>query len=214
MIQYHRLGIFLSKPIAFMLVLIYLIQSGLLVYMISDKYQLEKQIDFQQERLTELEAKLQVFKAIEDFQIGFTDDEVRELADVIFSESQKYRYDPMFVLAVILTESSFRRGQESSAGAKGLMQVVPFVGEDIAVRSGVDWDGAHSLFEPQTNIKLGTQHLFEQVLKFGDIKKALVAYNMGETRLRSILRKNKPLPKDYINKVMEKYQMLKETYKV
>ena len=55
MIQLDRMGIFLSKPIAFLLVLIYLVQSGLLVYLISDKYDLEKQIDFQRKRITELE---------------------------------------------------------------------------------------------------------------------------------------------------------------
>ncbi len=214
MIQYHRLGLFLSKPIALMLVLIYLMQSGLLVYLIVDKYDLEKQIDFQQVRISELEAKLQVFKAIEDFQIGFTEDEIKTLTDVVYAESMKYDYDPMFVLAIILTESSFKKGQKSHAGARGLMQVVPFVGEDIAGRSGVAWQGSKTLFEPEVNIKLGTQHLFEQVLKFGDIKKALVAYNMGETRLRSILRKNRPLPRTYLNKVMEHYKMLKETYTV
>lgn len=213
MIQLDRMGIFLSKPIAFLLVLIYLVQSGLLVYLISDKYDLEKQIDFQRKRITELETKLQVFKAIEDFQIGFTDDEVGKLANVIYDESEKYDYDPMFVLAIILTESSFKKGQKSHVGARGLMQVVPYVGKDVAPRAGVDWQGSKTLFEPEANIRLGAQHLFEQILKFGDVRKALVAYNMGETRLRSILRRNKPLPKDYINKVMENYKMLKETYK-
>jgi soluble lytic murein transglycosylase len=120
----------------------------------------------------------------------------------------------MFVLAVILTESSFKKRQESEVGAKGLMQVIPYVGEDLAERSGIDWEGDDMLFEPETNIKLGTLHLFEQILKFGDVNKALVAYNMGETRLRSLLRKNSPLPQKYISKVMENYKMLKETYKV
>ena len=214
MLQFDKLGIFLSKPIASLLVLIYLIQSSLLVYLIADKYDLEKQISFQQDRIIELETKLQVFKAIEDFQIGFTEDEVRELTNVIYTESKRYEYDPMFVLAIILTESSFKKGQKSNVGASGLMQVVPFVGQDLAERSEVEWDGTSTLFRPEANIKLGTQHLFEQILKFGDVKQALVAYNMGETRLRSILRQNKPIPKDYLNKVMERYQMLKETYKV
>lgn len=214
MIQFDKLGIFLSKPVALMLVVIYLIQSGLLVYLISDKYDLERQIDFQQKRITELESKLQVFKAIEDFQIGFTEDEVGELTNVIYSESRKYDYDPMFVLAVILTESSFRRGQQSHVGARGLMQVRPFVGEDVAPRAGVDWEGSETLFQPEKNVKLGMHYLFEQILKFGDVKKALVAYNLGEARLRSILRTEKQMPSKYLNKVMENYKMLKETYKV
>jgi len=214
MIQFDKLGIFLSKPVAFLLVLIYFLQSGLLVYLIADKFELEKQITFQQKRVNELQEKLQIFKAIDDFQIGFTEDEVGQLATVIYDESMKYHYDPMFVMAIILTESSFKKGQKSRAGARGLMQVVPFVGADVAERAGVEWEGSHSLFEPETNIKLGTLHLFEQILEFGDIKKALVAYNFGETRLRGMIRENKPLPKKYLNKVMENYKMLKEKYQV
>ena len=214
MIQFDKLGIFLSKPVAFLLVMIYLLQSGLLVYLIGDKFDLQKQVSFQQKRINELEEKLQIFKAIDDFQIGFTDDEVGRLANVIYDESAKYEYDPMFVMAIILTESSFKKGQKSHVGARGLMQVVPFVGEDVAERAGVEWQGKESLFEPETNIKLGTLHLFEQILEFGDIKKALVAYNYGETRLRGMIRENKPLPKKYLNKVMENYKMLKEKYQV
>ena len=214
MIQFDKLGIFLSKPIAVLLVVIYLIQSGLLVYLIKNRFDLEKQVSFQHNRINELEEKLQIFKAIDDFQIGFNDDEVRQVTDVIYSESKKYHYDPMFVLAVILTESSFKRGQISNKGARGLMQVVPFVGKDLADRTGLEWEGSQMLLEPETNIKLGTFHLFEQILKFGDIKKALLAYNMGEAKTRGMIRENKQLPKGYLNKVMENYKMLKETYKV
>lgn len=214
MIQFEKLGIFLSRPIAFLLVVIYFVQSGLLVYLIADKFALEKQISFQQKRIRELEERLQIFKAIDDFQIGFDKEEVEELADVIYSESHKYGYDPMFVMAVILTESSFRKGQISHKGARGLMQVIPFVGADVAGRAGVDWDGTETLYEPESNIKVGTRHLFEQILLFGDVKKALVSYNMGESRLRSLMRRNRPLPKQYLESVEENYRMLKETYRV
>jgi len=214
MIQYEKLGIFLSKPIAFLLVVIYLVQSGLLVYLIADKFSLEKQISFQQKRIGELEERLQIFKAIDDFQIGFNREEVGDLTDVIYSESQKYGYDPMFLLAVILAESSFRKGQTSSKGAGGLMQVIPFVGEDVASRAGVDWDGASTLYRPEDNIKLGSRHLFEQILKFGDVKQALVAYNMGETKVRSLMRRDRPLPQQYLGTVESYYKMLKEKYPV
>jgi soluble lytic murein transglycosylase-like protein len=214
MIQYEKLGIFLSKPIAFLLVLIYLVQSGLLVYLIADKFDLEKQISFQQKRISELEERLQIFKAIDDFQIGFNREEVGNLTDVIYSESEKYGYDPMFLLAVILTESSFRKGQTSSKGAGGLMQVIPFVGADVADRAGVDWEGKQTLYQPEANIRLGSLHLFEQILKFGDVKKALVAYNMGESRLRNLMRRERPLPKKYLGTVEKYYKMLKEKYPV
>jgi soluble lytic murein transglycosylase-like protein len=214
MIQFEKLGIFLSRPIAFLLVLIYFLQSGLLVYLIADKYDLEGQISFQQKRIRELEERIQILKAIDDFQIGFNQEEANKLGDVIYSESKKYGYDPMFVMAIILTESSFRNNQTSSAGALGLMQVVPYVGADVAARAGVNWSGSATLNEAESNIKVGTRYLFEQILKFGDVKKALVSYNMGETALRDLMRRGQPLPKQYLRSVEENYRMLKETYKV
>ncbi len=213
MIQFEKLGIFLSKPVAFVLVFIYLLQSALLVYLIMDKYDLERQIQFQQARISHLEEKLQIFKAIDDFQIGFNEEEIYQITDVIYTESKKYEYDPLFVLAIILTESSFKKGQKSHVGARGLMQVVPFVGKDLANRTGVEWEGSKTLFEPEANIKLGMLHLFEQILEFGDVKKALAAYNMGETKVRGLLRKNRDLPDMYINRVLENYKMLMETYR-
>jgi len=212
--QIDRLGIFLSKPISFLLVLIYLVQSVLLVYLIREKFNLEHQINYQQKRISDLEERLQIFKAVDDFQIGFQEDEVRRLADVIYKESKRYKYDPMFVMAIILTESTFKRGQKSVTGARGLMQVAPFVGKDLATRSDVEWEGSMTLFEPEANIKLGTLHLFEQILKFGDVKQALMAYNVGETRLRGLIRQNKPLPRKYLNRVLDNYKMLKEKYTV
>lgn len=212
MIQYEKLGIFLSKPIAFLLVVIYLVQSGLLVYLIADKFNLEKQVSFQQKRISELEERLQIFKAIDDFQIGFNREEVGNLTDVIYAESEKYGYDPMFLLAVILTESSFRKGQTSSKGAGGLMQVIPYVGEDVAARAGVEWEGTATLYQPEANIKLGSRHLFEQILKFGNVKQALVAYNIGETKVRSLMRRDRPLPQQYLSTVENYYKMLKEKY--
>lgn len=213
MIHYEKLGIFLGKPVAYLLMTIYLMQSGLLAYLVMDKYNLEKQISFQQKRITELEEKLQILKAIGDFQIGFNDDEVRNLTEVVYSESRKYEYDPMFILAIILTESTFKHNQVSSYGARGLMQVAPITGKDVATRAGVDWFGLTTLNEPEANIKLGTAYLFEKILEFKDIKKALLAYNLGETRLRTMLKNKEPLPSAYLNKVIDNYRMLKETYK-
>ncbi len=211
-VSLDKTGIYLSKPIALMLVLIYLLQSTLLVFLIKDKYELHKVIDYQRQRLADMEEKLKIFQVIEDFQIGFTDEETRELASVVYEECQRYNYDPLLIMAVILTESTFKKGQVSHMGARGIMQLMPRTGEDLAMRSGLDWEGHEQLFDPATNIRLGTLHLFEQILKFKDVKKGIIAYNLGETRLRGRLRQNKPLPKSYFIKVWENYNMLKEKY--
>ncbi len=212
--RYDKMGIFLSKPIALLFVLIYFMQSALIIYLVQDKFQLEKQIDYQQKRISDLEEKVQILQVIEDFQIGFTDEEKAELANVISSECDKYDYDPLFLFALILTESSFKRGQVSSVGAQGLMQIRPFVGRSLADKAGVDWEANRTLFEPELIIQLGSLHMFERILKFKDVHKAVISYNLGETALRSRMKLNKPLPKSYLNKVMGNYEMLKEQYKI
>jgi len=212
--RFDKMGIFLSKPIALLLVLIYFMQSALIIYLVQDKFELEKQINYQQKRILDLEEKVQILQVIEDFQIGFTDEKKVELANVISSECDKYDYDPLFLIALILTESSFKRGQVSSVGAQGLMQIRPFVGQSLADKAGVDWEANGTLFKPELNIQLGSLHLFEMMLKFKDVHKAVISYNLGETALRSRMRLNKPLPKSYLNKVMGNYEMLKEQYKI
>ncbi|MBK7141355.1 MAG: transglycosylase SLT domain-containing protein [bacterium] len=214
MIHIERLGIYLSKPVAFLMMVIYLVQSGLLVYLITDKFDLEKQIDYQQSRIIELEDKLKLYKVIEDLEIGFSDDEVTKLTNTIWGESKKYNYDPIFVVSVIMVESTFKKNQVSDSGAAGLMQLRPFVAKSVAKQAGVEWAGVPTLHEPEANIKLGTYYLFEQILKYGDIRKGLVAYNIGETRLRDLIRNGQPLPVSYMNKVMSTYKRLKESYQV
>ena len=214
MIQSNRLGLFLSKPVAILFVLIYLSQSVLIIYLVKEKFDLEKQINFQRTRISELEEKLQILQVIEDFQIGFNEEEKEELAEVIHSECKRYDYDPLFLMALIFTESSFKRGQVSPAGAEGLMQIRPFVGKSLADKIGIDWQDSTTLFEPELNVRMGSLHLFEMILKFKDVRKAVISYNLGETALRDRVRLNKPLPKSYINKVMDNYNMFKEKYQI
>jgi len=211
-VQFEKTGIFLSKPISFVLVLIYLLQSTLLVFLIKDKYELHKIIDYQRSRLNDMEEQLKIFQIIEDFQSGFSDQEKSQLANVIFQESRKFNYDPLMIMALILTESSFKKGQVSHAGARGIMQLLPNTGRDLATRSGLGWDNSQQLFDPVTNIRLGTLHLFEQIIKFKDVRRGIIAYNLGEARLRGHLRANRPLPRAYYRKIIENYNMLKEKY--
>jgi soluble lytic murein transglycosylase-like protein len=212
MIHFEKLGIYLSKPVAFLLLIIYLVQSALAIYLLSQKFDLEKQVSFQQKRIAELEEKLQLYKAVEDLEIGFSDDEKGMLTNVIYSEARKYHYNPLFLVSIILTESTFKKYEVSPKGAAGLMQLAPVTGADVAPRAGVKWKGTHTLMEPESNIKLGSYLLFSQILKYKDIKKALAAYNMGESGLRGYIREHRTLPRQYYEKVLDTYKKLKETY--
>jgi soluble lytic murein transglycosylase-like protein len=92
------------------------------------------------------------------------------------------------------------------------MQVKPSVGYDLAKRRGLSWKGELSLFEPAFNIQLGTLYLFELILKFKDVKKALVAYNLGDTALKLRLKSGQRPPTYFLSKVLKKYKELKERY--
>ncbi len=208
----RKSGIMLSKFISVLLVLLYLGQSAVIIYLIRERYELRCIVREQQLKMNELEEKLKILEIIEEFQVGFKDHEVATLTQVIYDESKKYGYDPLLILALMLTESSLRKGQVSKMGAMGLMQVKPSVGYALTQRRGLDWKGELSLFEPAYNIQLGTLYLFELVLKFKDVKKAIIAYNLGETALKLRLKRGQNPPTYYLRKVLNNYSRLKEKY--
>ena len=80
--------------------------------------------------------------------------------------------DPQLVLAVIHVESAFRKYAISSAGARGLMQVMPFWTKEIG-------DGeARNLFQLRANLRYGTVILRHYLDKEkGDLNRALGRYN-------------------------------------
>ncbi len=208
----RKAGLTISKSVTFILIFIWVIQTAGLVYLLYERGEKDKLLHQQEQKIKELEEKLKILKIIEDFQVGFKKDEVQELTQVIYAESKKYSYDPLLILALIMTESSFRKGEESMLGAQGLMQVKPSVAQDLAKRRGLEWKGDLSLFEETFNIQLGALHLFELILKFRDVKKALIAYNVGEDALRLKMKSGEKLPTFFLARVLKKYKELKSKY--
>lgn len=102
---------------------------------------------------------------------------------VIAEASAANGLDPYLVAAVINSESGFRAGVVSDAGAVGLMQVKPSTAEAVAARIGLKppMDVA-ALSVPETNIRVGTSYLAELVGRYGgNVDLALAAYNAGIT---------------------------------
>jgi soluble lytic murein transglycosylase len=208
----RKSGILLSKFIGVLLVLLYLGQGVVIIYLVRERYELRCILRDQQEKINEMEEKLKILDIIEDFQVGFKEDEVMTLTQVIYDESKRYGYDPLLLLALILTESSMRKGQVSEMGAMGLMQVKPSVGHALSQKKGLKWKGELSLFEPAYNIQLGAYYLFELILKFQDVKKAIIAYNLGENALKLRLREGQKPPTYFLRRVLNNYKRLKEKY--
>ncbi len=135
-----------------------------------------------------------------------------ELAETIYVNSQLRGVDPLLTLAVIEQESSFAHDAESSKGALGLMQVRPFVGEEVAGRMGIAWEGRPTLLHPATNVRIGINYLAQMKRMYQESELALAAYNLGPYRLKSLLAGGRPLPNDYPRKVISYYRTLQRGY--
>jgi soluble lytic murein transglycosylase len=89
--------------------------------------------------------------------------------------------DPLYVLSVVRQESLFEGYATSYAEARGLMQVIPPTGEQIAQQLG--WPPGYTdrdLYRPVVSVRFGTTYLAEQRDRFdGDLVAALAAYNAG-----------------------------------
>lgn len=95
------------------------------------------------------------------------------------------KLDPGHVFAVIRQESAFNPEARSSAGARGLMQLMPRTGRITARKYSIPLGGLHRLYEADKNISIGTAYL-NQVMEDYDrnIVLASAAYNAGPHRVK------------------------------
>lgn len=102
-------------------------------------------------------------------------------ADTVWPTAAENNFDPLFITSLIRQESLFEGFVRSSAGARGLMQIIPSTGEGIAANMG--WPPDYSeddLYSPFISIRMGTYYLnANRRLMDGDIYAALAAYNGG-----------------------------------
>jgi len=80
--------------------------------------------------------------------------------------------DPLLIIAVMAVESRFNPIAESVAGAKGLMQVIPRYHPEKLQEFG----GEQAVFDPETNILVGSQILKEYLRRTGSMNAALQMY--------------------------------------
>jgi soluble lytic murein transglycosylase len=103
--------------------------------------------------------------------------------ETLISSSKDNGLDPALVAGVIRQESNFNPQATSPAGARGLMQLMPAVGQQLAAQKGIGPWNPDLLYDPDVSIKLGTAHLSTLVRKYPEVAKALAAYNAGESRV-------------------------------
>jgi soluble lytic murein transglycosylase len=103
--------------------------------------------------------------------------------------AESNRLDRTLAAALILQESNFDPEATSRAGARGLMQIMPAVGRQLAsARRYHLWDAA-LLYQPDVSLELGTTHLAGLLDDYQHVSHALAAYNAGSSRARRWLER-------------------------
>ncbi len=148
-----------------------------------------------------------ITSVITGYKTGLDDYKKDQISQHILKQSKKYGYDPLFLTALIIAESSFNHRAKSKAGALGLMQIRPRTGKAMASEANIRWRGTRTLYRPEKNIALGSFYLSKMYNRFGDMKTALEAYNHGPTRTARHLRRGKKTNK-YSGKVFAIYAQI------
>ncbi len=113
------------------------------------------------------------------------------LANLLVAEGQRAGIDPLLLVALIWVESAFCNSAISCRGARGLMQVMPATGEEMARDLGLEWTGPDQLHDPEINVRLGAYFLKRLLdLYSGNYRLALTAYNRGLKNVRFIMRRH------------------------
>lgn len=137
---------------------------------------------------------------------------------IVERASQRYSIEPALIYAVMRQESLFDPYAVSVANAKGLMQLLESTAREVARREGIS---IRSLFDPETNIMLGTAYLRQLLDQWnGDLVRALASYNAGPGRVRNWPRHEdqylfiETIPiretRDYVKKVLYNYYVYSE----
>jgi soluble lytic murein transglycosylase len=100
--------------------------------------------------------------------------------DLLSAESQNRNLDPLLLASLIRQESLFEPSAESSAGARGLSQVMPSTGRQLARFLSMENYTADDLFRPSVSVQFGAFYLATLLQVFeNQIPVALAAYNGG-----------------------------------
>lgn len=99
----------------------------------------------------------------------------------ILDSARRHHINPYLIAAVIDSESDWNAAAGSSAGAVGLMQLMPATARDMATSGAVDASvyPLERLTDPAVNIEYGTAYLRYLVSRYHEVEVALAAYNAG-----------------------------------
>ena len=140
-------------------------------------------------------------EVLEDNRVRLSRASVEEMAARVDQVSRKYGVSPDMIFAVIQAESSFDPTAVSNKGAVGLMQLLPSTAREVAQELNIRWTDDSILWDPLTNIEMGTYYLRTLISRFNNVEVALAAYNQGPNRIAALQAINAALPMEYPERV-------------
>ncbi|HEY0347075.1 MAG TPA: transglycosylase SLT domain-containing protein [Pyrinomonadaceae bacterium] len=144
----------------------------------------------------------------------------------VLSESRKRALDPRLVLAIMKQESQFKPNAKSPSAARGLLQLTIDAAQKYGTRAGLKQVTDDSLYQPATNIAVGTEYMAELSRMFAGLAEAIAAsYNGGEDNVARWLGRTNQSDagvfaaevgfgesKNYVFKVMSYYRAYRQLY--
>ncbi len=133
-----------------------------------------------------------------------------EYETIVEGHARNYHLDPALLAAVIYQESKFDADARSRSGAIGLMQLLPSTAKGIALRTGGDRFRIRDLYDPEINVRYGSWYLRHLLNKYGDVERALAAYNGGQGNVDRGIRY--PETEAYVDHVLELRDVYRRAY--
>lgn len=144
----------------------------------------------------------------------------------VVSEAKKRGLDPRLVLSIMKQESQFKPTAKSPAAARGLLQLTIDAAQKYAGPAGLKRVTDESLFQPATNIAVGSEYLSQLSRMFAGLSEAIAAsYNGGEDNVARWLGRTNQRDagvftaevgftesKNYVFKVMSFYRAYRQLY--
>lgn len=174
--------------------------------------EMEEVVDRQYEEIIKLQQEIDAKQGLEDLLVGIimtegnpkpTEEFARELSRLVISISKEYeetygfKNDIAKLMSIIRIESEFNPNCTSSAGAKGLMQLMDATGQAYAKKLGFK---EYKPYDPEQNIRIAWYYYNVNKEKMGE-DKAIVAYNQGYRNLTKAVQVSRGNPRSYLNKV-------------
>jgi len=145
-----------------------------------------------------------LFRAVSRCRPSLPERERWQIAGVIHRESQRWGYDPLFVVAMADVESSCSPTARGRGGV-GLIQLKPSTARAVAKAAGLRWRGSAMLTKPVVNVQLALRYLAELETRFRDPHLAIAAYNLGPKRVAR-MPQQRARTAQYVRKVLERYE--------